>query len=250
MTEKTTTTNEERCTFCSEPATTKDHIPPKSLFKTSPPENLITVPACFPCNHDGSKDDEWFRNYLVSDDRIRNHPESQELINALNRSLQRPQSIGLRETMNRSLKRYSLITESGLYCGEGTALESDFTRESRVLTRIIKGLYYHELQKYHPNDNGNFVYSSNNIYSPDPMKREERFNIIMELIKDIKNEPIRIIGNDVFSYKWGVANDNPNANFWVLIFFKHSAIYNVALLSYTDDSSPMWRRCHEKTGNC
>jgi prepilin-type N-terminal cleavage/methylation domain-containing protein len=30
---------------------------------------------------------------------------------------------------------------------------------------------------------------------------------------------------------------------------KHSDIYSAALLSYTDDSSPMWRRCHEKTGN-
>ena len=31
---------------------------------------------------------------------------------------------------------------------------------------------------------------------------------------------------------------------------KHSDIYIAAFLSYTDDSSPIWRRCHEKTGNC
>jgi hypothetical protein len=220
MTEKPVTINEERCTFCSARASTKDHIPPKSLFKTSPPDNLITIPACLSCNHDASQDDEWFRNYLISDDRIKNHPESKELNKALERSLQRPQSIGLRETMNRSLKRFPLITQSGLYYGEGMALASDFTRESKVLTRIMKGLYYHELQKHHPIDNGNFVYSSNKIYSPDPLVRKERHEKIMELIKDIKNEPLRIIGNDVFSYKWGMAKDNPKATFWVLIFFK------------------------------
>lgn len=220
MIEKAVTTKEEGCTFCGEPATTKDHVPPKSLFKTSPPDNLITVPACLSCNHDASQDDEWFRNYLISDDRIRNHPESKELNKALERSLQRPQSIGLQEFMDRNLKRFPLMTESGLYYGEGTALDNDFTRESRVLIRIMKGLYYHELQKHHPIANVNSVYSSNKVYSPDAKVREERRNAILELINDLKNEPIRTIGQDVFSYKWGVANDNPNATFWVLVFFK------------------------------
>lgn len=220
MTEKAVIINEEMCTFCGARATTKDHIPPKSLFKTSPPDNLITVPACLSCNHDASQDDEWFRNYLISDDRIKNHPESKELNKALERSLQRPQSVGLQKFMDRNLKRVPLITQSGLYSGEGTALDNDFTRESRVLTRIMKGLYYHELQKHHPTDNVISVYSSNKIYSPDAKVRKERRNAILELINDLKNEPIRTIGQDVFSYKWGVAKDNYGATFWILVFFK------------------------------
>jgi hypothetical protein len=220
--------NDLPCAFCDEPATTKDHVPPKSLFKTSPPDNLMTVPACFSCNNEASYDDQWFLNYLVSDDRIKNHPEAKELNNALTRSLKRPQSTGLQEYMDRSLKRFPLITESGIYYGEGTALENDFTRERRVLTRIVKGLYYHELQQHHPTENICFVYSSNKTYSPDPKVREERCNAILEWINAIKNEPLRQIGNDVFSYKWGVAHDNPNATFWVLVFFETVPFYIIS----------------------
>lgn len=214
------------CAFCEQPATTRDHVPPKSLFKTSPPDNLITVPACFSCNNEASNDDQWFRNYLVSDDRIKNHPEAKELNNALARSLQRPQGVGLQEYMDRNLKRFSLITESGLFYGEGTALENDFKREGRILTRIMKGLYYHELKKHHPTHNINSVYSSNKTFSPDKKVREERQNVILDLINDLKNEPIKKIGNDVFSYKWGVAKDNPDASFWVLVFF-HAIPFSV-----------------------
>jgi len=215
--DNTTEYSDLRCTFCIEPATTKDHIPARNLFKTSPPNNLITVPACLSCNHDASKDDEWFRNYLVSDDRIRNHTESQELLNAFNRSLQRPQNTGLRETINRSLRRFPLITEGGIYYGEGTALESDFKRETRVLTRIIKGLFYHEFQRPHPDENSISVFSCKTMG-----QGEESLNVVLELIGYIKKENKKKIGNDVFSYGWAVAEDHPDGTFWVLTFFQTS----------------------------
>jgi len=51
-----------RCAYCSETADlTRDHIPPKSLFRKPLPDDLITVPCCLTCNNGRSKDDEYFR---------------------------------------------------------------------------------------------------------------------------------------------------------------------------------------------
>src|SRR5216683_2580155 len=56
--------NQERCAYCNQPATTRDHVPPKKLFTPPLPGYLITVPSCGQCNHGASDDDEVFRNEL------------------------------------------------------------------------------------------------------------------------------------------------------------------------------------------
>lgn len=50
------------CFFCgrSNP-TTNDHIPPKGFFPKPRPSNLITVRACYECNHGFNRIDEQFR---------------------------------------------------------------------------------------------------------------------------------------------------------------------------------------------
>lgn len=45
------TQNIQLCCYCGvRKATTKDHIPPKSIFNKPRPCDLITVPYCFECN--------------------------------------------------------------------------------------------------------------------------------------------------------------------------------------------------------
>lgn len=52
------------CVICGlNKATTKDHIPPKGLFKGLNSQ-LITVPACLTCNAGTSSEDEDFRFYI------------------------------------------------------------------------------------------------------------------------------------------------------------------------------------------
>src|SRR4051812_40316879 len=55
------------CYLCQKrPATTKDHVPPKSLFPKPRPSNLMTLPCCFPCNNRFSKHEEYFRLFASS----------------------------------------------------------------------------------------------------------------------------------------------------------------------------------------
>lgn len=201
------------CVYCGDLATTEDHVPPQNIF----PKNtlgLIKVPACFNCNNDPSKDDEFFRNVLANDDRIEKHPEAEEIVATYERSLQRPQARGLRIAMLRNRTRFPLTSPAGVIY-EGTALKTDFTRERKVIERFVKGLFYHEFQKPHPNDNSISVYSTRHMD-----KGKEDLNSVLELINFIKPENKKTIGNEVFSYGYAIADDHPNGTFWVLTFYK------------------------------
>src|SRR5260370_9132685 len=80
----------ELCTYCPNPATTEDDIPPKCLFsKPRPsPSSLVKVPSCWPCNNRASKDDQYFMVRL-----------------ALNRDFTHSEAVAVRETAIRSLAR-------------------------------------------------------------------------------------------------------------------------------------------------
>jgi hypothetical protein len=71
--------------MCDSPATSREHVPPRSLFPKSKDldegvdfrSNLVTVPSCSTHNLDKSKDDQYFLNVVASLDLInetgRNH---------------------------------------------------------------------------------------------------------------------------------------------------------------------------------
>jgi hypothetical protein len=53
------------CAYCGvSPATTRDHVPPKSIFWKPYPDNLTAVPCCIDCNRKWSPLDEEFRTAL------------------------------------------------------------------------------------------------------------------------------------------------------------------------------------------
>lgn len=54
----------ETCYACDEPATTKEHAPPKSFFPESQRINLLTVPSCTVHNNANSTDVEYTRNVI------------------------------------------------------------------------------------------------------------------------------------------------------------------------------------------
>lgn len=201
------------CVYCGEPATTEDHVPPKNLFPAGR-IGLIKVPSCLTCNNNPSKDDEFFRNVLVNDNRIYKTHEAQEMVAAYERSLQRPQAAGLQKAMSQKTMRVPLFSTSGLFQGYGTALKTDFTRERKVLERIITGLFYHEFQRPHPSENSIDVFSSQHLKG-----KKEKLDFVLECIGYIKPENKKGDNPDIFRYGFAIAEDNPNGTFWVLTFY-------------------------------
>src|SRR5262245_49333630 len=83
------------CVYCGKfRPLTDDHIPPRNLYPDPPPDNLITVPSCRPCNGGTSKDDEYFRLCLTRREDLKGHPARDAVWPAVLRSLGRPEARG------------------------------------------------------------------------------------------------------------------------------------------------------------
>lgn len=54
------------CYMCDQPATSKEHFPPRCFFPDSMRDNLYTVPSCEVHNSNRSKDDEYFLLMIYS----------------------------------------------------------------------------------------------------------------------------------------------------------------------------------------
>lgn len=127
--------------MCDQPATSREHIPPKCLFtkKKDLPhgqdyrKNLISVPSCDEHNSLKSKDDEYLM--LVIGMHYENNLDAQRHFgNSVKRALRRNQKLfGV-------YKNLRPVNSSG---NIGAVFEVDKLRFERVLTNVIRGLYFH-----------------------------------------------------------------------------------------------------------
>jgi len=94
------------CTYCQTVGPlTDDHVPPKLLFSKPRPSNLITVPACFPCNNGAGLDDAYFRLNVAIRENAGEHPNAEPIWKAALKDLTRDEAAGLRELFREDMKR-------------------------------------------------------------------------------------------------------------------------------------------------
>jgi len=106
------------CVICNElPATTDDHIPPKCIFAVRDRSNLLKLPTCVNCNNHSSKDDEYLRSVLISRVDVEENQSTNELRNALMRSLSNPDQPGFQKLYANSIGIKRVFTPAGLYLG-------------------------------------------------------------------------------------------------------------------------------------
>ena len=202
------------CIYCGEPATTRDHVPPKCLVPEENRENLITVPACKKCNQSFSTDDEYFRNVVPLIRHVAENPEAQKLHSAIRRSLERPQARGFQNAMQKNVKKVPLLTPSGIYYGEGKAMRGNFTRINRVVERVTRGLFYHHYKKPLPQDH--IVHS----FSWETMNQTpEGINTTLASAKWLQGSPMHEAGS-VVQYKFTSFINIPDCTYWGFTFFK------------------------------
>src|SRR5215469_5207094 len=135
----------ELCAYCARPATTHDHVPPKTLYTPPLPHNLVTVPACRPCNNRASKDDEIFRNELsIMAGSFGESANAAERLEPTMRAIRRNKATLARiVTSAQMVERYS---PGGIYLGHGYAVPLVPGLQQRVLTRTVRGLHWHHFQ--------------------------------------------------------------------------------------------------------
>ncbi len=206
--------DDTQCVYCGQPATTKDHVPPKGIFPPPRPSSLITVPSCLTCNNTASRDDVYFRTVLPLIRHVAENPEAQKLHPTIDRSLQKSESRGFRAYIQNQISKVPLLSASGLYLGEVTQMQVDWSRIESVLQRITKGLFYHHLKRRLPNDHSVDVFSSDTLHlTPEIM------NTVLGTLDFVQGRQRYIIGDKVFIYSFRQFQEAPNETFWVLGFF-------------------------------
>lgn len=127
--------NKSLCGFCGkEYATTKDHIPPKSIFPKPRPLDLITIPSCRKCNNGSAILDEKFKAYLGL--HVAQSGETGK--NFFNTSLR---------TIKYNLKLKREIFSNTKPIGNQVGVLWDSDAHDQTIEKVIRGLFYYHYGK-------------------------------------------------------------------------------------------------------
>ena len=183
------------CYLCGKPATTQDHVPPKTLFPKPRPQTLITLPCCSRCNGAYSLDEEYFRNNISM---LSNPAHAWPIWKAAHRSLKRRPKL-YTDTMRRI---------SPLQIGDLVVplMRYEAKRTNRVLSKISLGLLFHHTHQRLANS-----------------VRHEAFplegDIPDSLRSVIRKLPFRGRWEGTFAYIGGMCTDDPNTGLWLMAFY-------------------------------
>ena len=200
------------CAICGiSAATTKDHVPPKSLYPKPRDNdiNLNTVPACASCNNSAASDDEIFK-VLIGIDTGEHQKDPKKIIDSLASTLGK----------NARVAGQVFSTEKRIFAGHrGSILEPavavtfDFKPYERVITRAIRGLYWMETGKsLHPD--ATFQVLPGAQLSP---------NIAADWMSLLMDCPLKMLNKDSFAYRYYIGSEGSHA--WGLQFFSRHTTF-------------------------
>jgi hypothetical protein len=123
------------CYACDQPATSKEHVPPKSFFPKAHRTNLITVPSCSKHNHDNSKDVEYTRNVISAHygtNQLAQHLFSGEVTRSFGRSPR---------LFHKTFEDLQGFVLEGMLTG---AAKADIKRMETVMSACICAIHFRE----------------------------------------------------------------------------------------------------------
>ena len=202
------------CAFCgaTDRELEEDHVPPQNLFPSR--AGLITVPSCGGsggCNRSSSLDDENFRNMLILQEEVEDHPAIQKPLAAMLRSFQHSPKTAAGFAKNWQYNH--VFTPSYLYRGMLPTYKASRTRMNVVVEKTIRGLYYYETQTVLPQDW--FVHIlDKELIAEIPHPQTE----LNGIIATITAQPQRRISGGIFRYGFIRDGEEPKT-IWLLLFF-------------------------------
>ena len=218
----TATNKANACIYCGklfDQDKTNDHIPPKSLFEKRFRHLLPTVPSCISCNNGASKDDEYFKRIVLSEE-VSISPFATEVIESFRRNLEREESKGLREDFKNSLTPITKLDETGNEY-ETREYEIDLQRIGNVIFRTAKGLLWVETRTRLPDDAGIVMAPFINLKFLDPHILDIFVHILFAEKTSTTNTVVVI--PDVFEYWWSqLFPGGVLASAWVMRFYRNA----------------------------
>jgi hypothetical protein len=150
------------------------------------------------------------RNGVVS------NPDAHNTWNVVLRSLSRSQATGLRKQVLSDFKFINLQTRSGIYLGKRIGYEVDTNRIRSVVQRIVRGLYFIE--------SGNPLGLENDVRVFDEEDLQGQSSEFLQQLKQnilnpLSNLKPKIIGNNVFLYRFYIIKEKPLFSVWGMAFY-------------------------------
>jgi hypothetical protein len=207
------------CSYCGRIARlTHDHIPPKGLFGKPRPATLITVPACEKCHSDKwSRDDEYFRLKICPSQETGGNPATASPWEAALRALDRPEAAGLRRKFINDTFWAWVPLPSGVV-ERRLAYRVDFERIFSVVSRIARGLHFHETGTPLPADYLAEVFCDD-IFPALPRVLREWFTT--DVVPALRRRPVTVVVDEAFWYRRDSHSvRDGTVTVWALTFYR------------------------------
>ncbi len=190
------------CVICGKNlATTRDHIPPKSIFPKPRPGDLITVPACKECNNGDSIYDETFKVY-ANLHVLRGKDNWEEIFRKnILPSIKHNKKL-LHEILSNSRDVY-VKTPAGIELGYMKGVKWNSGAFKTVIERTIRGLHW-----YHTGE----IIGDKAIVKPIFLGNIERPAEAFNIVK------VQSIANNKFQYKYLYTEESPYYSAWLFIY--------------------------------
>jgi hypothetical protein len=208
------------CIYCGSIVDlTLDHVPPKCLFESPRPSNLITVRCCSICNKRFGVDDEYFKTTTVLRWDLDSHPIAVARRHSALRAIVRRSDSGFSRLFTRTLESAPIVLPSGLYVEEGCRFEVDIGRIRSVVKRIVRGLHYSKTGDILPFGQEIIVLEDEFLRQADPIERKE---ILRAIYPMLQGEPEQL-GDGVFEFFW--RSQARLSSEWFIVFYSKIIYY-------------------------
>jgi hypothetical protein len=209
------------CYLCCEPITndrTDDHVPPKQLFapqirRTHNLDRLATLPAHGRCNQSYSRDEEYFVATLAP--IALGSPSANAVVAHHAEKVRAGRSVPL------SMRVLQQFTDrpGGLYLPRGlVAMRAQGSRITRVVWKIVRGLYTLEKQQLLPEPTP-FTLELMEPENPDPPRHPEMWEAV-------KAQPGKGPYAAVFDYKYlHAVKGEMQVHAWGMLFWDRIMIF-------------------------
>jgi hypothetical protein len=190
------------CAYCGAPSPeTRDHIPPRGIFPSPRPSDLVTVPSCRPCNQGASARDERFLAYLSLQVGI-DTPVTTRLWDQVLPGIRRNRRLHRR--LREEVEPVWLATPSGIVHGRGYRALWDSDAHDSTIERMVRGLYFHHYGE---------------VLGPRVEIKTHWFRELNDGMVEATTEcEQRSVGEGQFVYRFGRASDAPLHSLWLFQF--------------------------------
>jgi hypothetical protein len=168
---------------------------------------MITVPACLRCNQGAGKDEDYFLATLMFSQAGVTPAGKKVWSDRLRRSYEK--NVGLRRQITSSLRHREMFTPAGIYLGRAMTIGYDEARLGRVVTKIVRGLYFREQgAALDPTAEVTYLF----------VRERAHFEAIEQHNHMLKDSQLRWQG--IFQYRCSFVPNAPIGSMWLLWFWE------------------------------